>query len=62
MSDQGIERGAAEEGADSPLTQTEIDASKQAPSQGSTGPGSESGAGPDLDEHDKADSASGTDV
>ncbi|WP_249999313.1 hypothetical protein [Actinoplanes sp. M2I2] len=55
MTDQNIERGAAEEGADSPLTPTEVDASRKAPSESGS-------AEQPLDEHDKAESASGTDV
>ena len=57
MSDENVERGAAEEG--SPLTPTEVKASQTPPSRSDSEPGS---AGPDLHEHDKADSASGTDV
>ena len=59
MSDENVERGAAEEG--SPLTPTEVKASQTPPSQSDSEPGSGS-AGPDLHEHDKADSASGTNV
>ena len=50
-----IERGAAEEGADSPVTPTEVEASKKAPSESGS-------AEQDLGEHDEADSSSGTDV
>ncbi|MGK5683364.1 hypothetical protein [Actinoplanes sp. URMC 104] len=54
-----IERGAAEEGAGSPVTPTEVEASKKAPSDSGSDSGSD---GPELKEHDKADSASGTDA
>ena len=61
MSDTNVERGAAEEG--SPLTPTEVEASRTAPSQSSSDAGESSGQGSQLPgEHDQADSASGTDV
>ncbi len=55
MTDENIERGAAEEGSGSPLTPTEAEASQTAPSSS------------DADEqvpgaHDEADSANNTDV
>ncbi len=55
MTDENIERGAAEEG--SPLTPTEVEASRTPPSQGGAEP-----AGQPSEERDEADSASGTDV
>lgn len=57
MTDEGIERGAAEEASDTPLTPTEADVSRSAPSQSSSDAG-----GQVPPEHDKADSASNTDV
>ncbi|HET6531181.1 MAG TPA: hypothetical protein VFH03_11305 [Actinoplanes sp.] len=57
MTDEGIERGAAEEASDTPLTPTEADASRTAPSQSSSDAGGQTPA-----EHDKADSANDTDV
>jgi hypothetical protein len=61
MTDEKIERGAAEEGSGSPLTPTEVEASQKAPSESpAAGTGGQSGQG--LGEHDKADSASNTDV
>jgi hypothetical protein len=60
MTDEKIERGAAEEGSGSPLTPTEVDASRKAPSESGSA-GKQSG-GQGLGEHDKADSASNTDV
>ena len=59
MTDQNIERGAAEENSGTPVTPTEVDASRQAPSE--SGSGTE-GGGQQLEEHDKADPAGGTDV
>jgi hypothetical protein len=57
MTDENIERGAAEEGSGSPLTPTEAEASQTAPS------GSGSDAGGDVPgEHDEAESANNTDV
>ena len=57
MTDERIERGAAEEGSDSPLTPTEAEASRSAPSQS----GSDAG-GQVPPQHDEAESASSTDV
>jgi hypothetical protein len=34
MNEHGIERGAAEEGADAPVTPTEVEASRRPPSEG----------------------------
>jgi hypothetical protein len=57
MTDEEIERGAAEEGSNSPLTPTEADASRTEPSQSSSDAG-----GQVPGERDKADSANNTDV
>ncbi len=57
MTEQNIERGAAEDGADSPLTPTEVEASRTPPSQSSSDPQSSAPG-----ERDEAESASGTDV
>ncbi len=57
MTEQNIERGAAEEGADSPLTPTEVEASRTPPSQSGSDPGPS-----DPGERDEAESASSTDV
>lgn len=57
MTDEPIERGAAEEMSGSPTTPTEVEASRTPPSQsGSADTGQTPG------EHDEADSASNTDV
>jgi hypothetical protein len=58
MTDEKIERGAAEERSGSPLTPTEVQASRTPPSTG----GSDAVPEQATDEHDKADSASDTDV
>jgi hypothetical protein len=57
MTDEGIERGAAEESSDSPLTPTEAEASRTSPSQGSSDTG-----GQVPGERDEAESANNTDV
>ena len=62
MTDDNIERGAAEEGAQSPLTPTEVEASRTAPSQGSSGDGQQTSGEQTPGAHDEADSASNTDV
>jgi hypothetical protein len=57
MTDEKAERGAAEERSDSPLTPTEVEASRTPPSQSSSAVGERAPG-----EHDKADSAKNTDV
>ena len=57
MTDEQINRGAAEEDSGSPLTPTEVEASRTPPSQSSAEP-----AGQPSEERDEAESASGTDV
>ena len=57
MTDERIERGAAEEGSDAPLTPSEAEASQTPPSQGGSDTGTQVPG-----EHDEAESASGTDV
>jgi len=57
MTDEKIERGAAEESSDSPLTPTEAEASQTSPSQSSSDAGSQVPG-----ERDEADSANNTDV
>ena len=61
MTDQNIERGAAEENSGSPVTPTEVEASRRAPSDSGSATGSDAG-GQKLPEHDKADPAGGTDA
>jgi hypothetical protein len=57
MTDEKIERGAAEEGSNAPLTPTEAEASRKEPSRSSSDAG-----GQVPGERDEADSASNTDV
>lgn len=59
MTDEKIERGAAEEASGSPLTPTEAEASRTPPSGSSTGAGA---GGQTPGQRDEAESASGTDV
>jgi hypothetical protein len=57
MTDETTERGAAEEQSNSPITPTEGEASRTPPSQSKS-----DGGGQVPGEHDKADSATNTDV
>ncbi len=60
MTDENIERGAAEEGSGSPLTPTEAEASQTAPSSSDA---DEQVAGEQVPgAHDEAESANNTDV
>ena len=57
MTDEKIERGAAEESSGAPLTPTEVEASQVPPGDDGSAAGSQRPG-----ERDEADSAAGTDV